>query len=223
MTDEPPTANDESCALLRVNSSRADNSWLSTDDWLPTDQPLRIFSAFSGIGGFELGIKQACKAKGLPEPVIVGYSEIDKFAISVYEHNFKGVTNYGDIRKIKETELPDFDCFTAGFPCQSFSQAGQRKGFKDDRGTLFFDIVRILEAKQPKLLVLENVKGLLSHDGGRTFKTIISSLAELGYDLTWQVLDSQDFGVPQHRERIIIVGCLGGICPGQIFPVGQPE
>jgi len=190
----------------------------------PTEDRLKVFSAFTGIGGFELGIQRACAAKGLPEPVIVGYSEIDKYAISVYENNFKGVKNYGDITKIKGEELPDFDCFVAGFPCQSFSQAGRRGGFEDARGALFFDIVRILRAKRPGLLVLENVKGLLSHDAGRTFKTIIAALAELGYSLEWQVLNSQDFGTAQHRERVIIIGHLGESGFWQIFPFGvTPE
>jgi DNA (cytosine-5)-methyltransferase 1 len=188
---------------------------------LDPEKPLRVFSAFSGIGGFELGIRQACAARKLPEPGIVGYSEIDKWAISVYENNFKGVKNYGDIQKIQGSELPNFDCFVAGFPCQSFSIAGRRKGFSDQRGALFFDIVRILKAKRPGLLVLENVKGLLSHDAGRTYRAIVAALAELGYNLQWQVLNSQNFGVPQSRERIIIVGHLGKSCLGQIFPLSS--
>jgi DNA (cytosine-5)-methyltransferase 1 len=129
-----------------------------TDAVLPAGHILKVFSAFSGIGGFELGIMRATAAKGLPRPIIVGFCETDKFAASVYERHFKGVKNYGDIRKIKGEELPDFDCLTAGFPCQAFSQAGRRGGFNDERGVLFFDLVRVLRAKRPKLLVLENVK-----------------------------------------------------------------
>jgi DNA (cytosine-5)-methyltransferase 1 len=180
---------------------------------------MKVFSTFSGIGGFELGIKRAFKAKHLPPPGFVGYSETDRFAVSVYEHNFKGVKNYGDIRKIKERELPDFDCLVGGFPCQAFSLAGVRRGFNDERGALFFDVVRILRAKRPGLFVLENVKGLLSHDYGRTFKTIVVALAELGYDIEWQVLDSKNFGVPQHRERVIIVGYTGTPGGAKVFPV----
>lgn len=171
---------------------------------------MRYLSLFSGIGGFELGIgkKHEC----------VGYSEIDKHAIQIYQKHFPKHKNYGDITKIKEKELPDFDLLVGGFPCQSFSIAGKRAGFDDTRGTLFFDIARILSAKNPRLLVLENVKGLLSHDEGRTFKTIIRTLDELGYDLQWQVLNSKNFGVPQNRERIIIVGHLRGTGRPEVFP-----
>lgn len=152
-------------------------------------------------------------------PHCVGYSEIDKFAISVYEKHFEGVKNYGDITKINAEELPDFDCLVGGFPCQAFSIAGSRKGFADTRGTLFFDLARILQAKRPRLFVFENVKGLISHDGGRTFRTIIATLDELGYDLQWQVLNSKNFGVPQNRERIIIVGHTRGSTRPEVFPI----
>ena len=191
-------------------------------------------------------------------PLCVGFSEIDKYAIQIYQKHFpyeqckecsnrellqrqtsedihRGVTdatlgqtgiincecnhkNYGDITKIKEDELPDFDLLVGGFPCQSFSIAGKRKGFADTRGTLFFEIARICKAKQPRLLLLENVKGLLSHDNGNTFRTIISTLDELGYDLQWQVLNSKNFGVPQNRERVFIVGHLRGTSRPQVFP-----
>lgn len=152
-------------------------------------------------------------------PLCVGYSEIDRAAISVFERHTKGIKNYGDITKIDADNLPYFDCLVGGFPCQSFSIAGKRRGFEDTRGTLFFDIARILKAKRPRLLVLENVKGLLSHDNGGTFKTIVSALTELGYDLQWQVLNSKDFGVPQNRERIIIVGHLRGTPRPEVFPI----
>ena len=153
-------------------------------------------------------------------PTCIGYSEIDKYAIQVYEKHFKH-KNFGDITKIKEDELPDFDLLVGGFPCQAFSIAGKRKGFEDTRGTLFFDIARILRAKQPRLFLLENVKGLLSHDSGRTFKTIVSTLTELGYDLQWQVLNSKNFGVPQNRERVFIVGHLRGTSRPKVFPFGE--
>lgn len=149
----------------------------------------------------------------------VGYSEIDKYAIKVYERHFGGHKNYGDATKINPKELPDFDLLVGGFPCQAFSIAGKRKGFDDTRGTLFFDIARILAEKKPQHLVLENVKGLLSHDQGRTFQTILGVLADLGYAVEWQVLNSKDFGVPQNRERIIIIGHLRTECGRKILPI----
>jgi DNA (cytosine-5)-methyltransferase 1 len=152
-------------------------------------------------------------------PLCVGYSEIDRYATTVFEKHFGGIKNYGDITKINAEELPDFDCLVGGFPCQAFSIAGKRGGFDDTRGTLFFDLARILRAKQPRLFVFENVKGLLSHDGGRTFATIIATIDELGYDAQWQVVNSKDFGVPQNRERIIIVGHLRGTTRPQVFPI----
>lgn len=211
---------------------------------------MRYFSAFSGIGGFELGIHKAYenhhrrKTKtASPQrhrrvssrrdsrdhaskhveapPVCVGYSENDPYAASIYQKNFPTHKNYGDITKIKTKELPDFDLFIGGFPCQSFSVAGRRRGFEDTRGTLFFEIERIVREKRPRLLLLENVKGLLSHDKGKTFFTIVSTLDELGYDLQWQVLNSKHFGVPQNRERVYIVGHLRGTPRPQVFPIGD--
>ena len=180
---------------------------------------MKIFSTFTGIGGFEIGIRNAGHL-AYDKPIeIVGYSEIDKYAISVYEQNFEGVKNYGDITKINASELPDFDCLVGGFPCQAFSIAGKRGGFADTRGTLFFDLARILKEKQPRLFVFENVKGLLSHDKGRTLTTIIATIDELGYDCQWQVLNSKNHGVPQSRERIIIVGHLRGTPRPQVFPI----
>ena len=149
----------------------------------------------------------------------VGYSEIDKYAIKVYERRFSGHTNYGNADTINEKELPDFDLLVGGFPCQSFSIAGKRQGFNDTRGTQFFNIARILAEKRPRHLVLENVKGLLSHDSGKTFQTILGVLSDLGYRVEWQVLNSKDFGVPQNRERIYFVGHLRGKCSGQVFPI----
>lgn len=130
---------------------------------------------------------------------------------------------YGDITTINPADLPDFDLLVGGFPCQAFSIAGKRLGFADTRGTLFFDIARILKEKQPRLVLLENVKGLLSHDNGRTFKTIITSLAELGYAVEWQVLNAKNFGVPQNRERVFIIGHLGGFGGRQVFPIGASD
>lgn len=152
-------------------------------------------------------------------PLCVGYSEIDKYAIATYQSHFGGHRNYGDATKINARELPDFDLLVGGFPCQAFSVAGKRKGFDDTRGTLFFDIARILSEKRPRHLVLENVKGLLSHDSGKTFQTIIGVLTDLGYFVEWQVLNSKDFGVPQNRERVFIVGHLGGEPRRKVFPI----
>ena len=210
---------------------------------------MKYLSLFSGIGGFELGIQQAYESnhskvaglerergvegvqRGQPDdpsaygrqpPTCIGYSEIDKYAVSIYQKHFNH-KNYGDITKINPAELPDFDLLVGGFPCQAFSVAGLCRGFDDTRGTLFFDIARILREKQPRLFLLENVKGLLSHDVGRTFKTIISTLTELGYDLQWQVLNSKDFGVPQNRSRIFIVGNLRGTPRPKVFPFRQAD
>ncbi len=197
---------------------------------------MRYLSLFSGIGGFELGLEYAFTeiesqsstngeggtSQHTGRPLCIGYSEIDKYAIQIYEKHFNH-TNYGDITQINATELPDFDLVVGGFPCQAFSIAGKRGGFDDTRGTLFFDIARILKEKRPRLLLLENVKGLLSHDNGRTFKTIISTLVELGYDIQWQVLNSKNFGVPQNRERVFIIGHLRGTPRPQVFPFGEND
>jgi DNA (cytosine-5)-methyltransferase 1 len=153
----------------------------------------------------------------------IGFSEIDKYAASIYQRHFPNHKNYGDITKINEKELPDFDILCGGFPCQSFSIAGKRRGFDDTRGTLFFEIARIIKQKQPRLLLLENVKGLLSHDKGQTFTTIISTLDELGYDIQWQVLNSKNHGVPQNRERVFIIGHLRGTSRPEVFPFGDSD
>ena len=138
---------------------------------------------FTGVGGFELGFENANgKFK------CVGFAEIDKYAQQVLRHRFPGIPNYGDATQIDPQEIPDFDLLCGGFPCQAFSIAGRRQGFQDTRGTLFFEIGRILEAKRPPYLLLENVKGLLNHEQGRTFQTILTTLGELGYDLQWMVL-----------------------------------
>lgn len=171
---------------------------------------MKYFSMFSGIGGFELALQ---------EHQCIGYSEIDKYAIQIYEKHFKGHKNHGDATRINPVELPDFDLLVGGFPCQAFSVAGKRAGFSDTRGTLFFDVARILAAKTPRLVVLENVKGLLTHENGVTFQTILRVLTDLGYWVEWQVLNSKDFGVPQNRERVFIVGHFGGKPSRQIFPI----
>lgn len=172
---------------------------------------------FAGIGGFRLGIEQASQKLGIPVKCVFS-SEIEKNARVIYEKNFKE-TPSGDITKIHTDNIPDMDILCGGFPCQAFSIAGKRRGFDDTRGTLFFEIARIARDKRPKILFLENVKGLLNHNRGRTFGTILCTLDELGYDVEWQVLNSKDFGVPQNRERVFIIGHLRGWRTRQIFPI----
>lgn len=144
--------------------------------------------------------------------------EIDRWAKAVYKHNF-GETPAGDARRVDSREVPDFDLLCAGFPCQSFSLAGKRGGFEDARGTLFYEICRIARAKGPQMLLLENVGGLLSADDRLAFKVVLQSLGDLGYDVEWQVLNSKDFGVPQNRPRVFIVGHLGGFRGQEVFPI----
>jgi DNA (cytosine-5)-methyltransferase 1 len=151
----------------------------------------------------------------------VGYYEIDKYATGVYNHQFKEEYRTMDITTVRIKDIQDHDILTAGFPCQSFSIAGKRRGFKDTRGTLFFEICKIASAKRPSFLFLENVQGLLSHDNGETFRVIIESLDELGYDAEWQVLNSKHFGVPQSRKRVFIVGHLRSRGFRQIFPITE--
>jgi DNA (cytosine-5)-methyltransferase 1 len=173
---------------------------------------------FSGIGGFEKAIQNK-----LPHFENVGFSEIEPNAIRIYEKHFPTHKNYGNAFRIIPEDIADFDFLCGGFPCQSFSIAGKRGGFEDTRGTLFFEIARILAAKRPKFLLLENVKGLLSHDNGNTFGTILSTLSELGYFLQWQVCNSKDFGVPQNRERVFIIGYNGEGRQPEVFPIGTNE
>jgi DNA (cytosine-5)-methyltransferase 1 len=147
-------------------------------------------------------------------------NEWDKYAGEIYGKNY-GQLDLRDITTVQLEEIPDHELLTAGFPCQAFSIAGQRKGFNDTRGTLFFEIARVLQQKQPSFFILENVKGLLSHSKGETFYTILKTLDELGYDLQWQVLNSKNFGVPQNRERVFIVGNIRGIARPEIFPIRE--
>ena len=159
---------------------------------------------FAGIGGFRSGLTRAGGFR------CVGHCEIDKYANASYQAIYepgKEERYYPDATQIDSADLPDFDLLCGGFPCQAFSQAGRRRGFADARGTLFFEIARIAAIKKPKYLLLENVPGLLSHNQGRTFATILSTLDELGYDVVWEVLNSADFGVPQSRKRVYIWFC----------------
>jgi DNA (cytosine-5)-methyltransferase 1 len=165
---------------------------------------LRLFEAFAGYGGASFGLKRA----GI-EHCTVGFSEFDKFAAALYAKNFPNVENFGDITSIDPSDIPDFDLFTGGFPCQPFSQVGLGLGEADTRGTLFHDIIRICAVKRPKHILLENVKGLRTNRHGHTFKTIVNELAKLGYDVVAEVLNSKDYGIPQNRERIWIYGYQG--------------
>ena len=158
---------------------------------------------FAGIGGFRTGFeKNECNC--------VFSSEIDEHAGEMYQANYNE-TVFKDITEIDEKEIPNHDVLLAGFPCQPFSIAGEKKGFNDTRGTLFFDIERILKEKKPKAIVLENVKHFKCHDNGNTLKVVLSALNKLGYTTSWRVLNATDFGVPQNRERTIIIGSLNGI------------
>lgn len=178
---------------------------------------IKYLDMFSGIGGFRSGLE---KVGGFE---CIGYCEIDKYAKQAYEalYDTKGEMYFEDARKINPDELPDIDLICGGFPCQSFSIAGRRCGFEDTRGTLFFEIARIASAKKPSILFLENVPGLLNHDKGRTFATILSTLDQIGYDVWWQVCNSANFGVPQSRNRLYIIGFLRGKCEGEILPFTQ--
>ena len=178
---------------------------------------IKFIDLCSGIGGFHSGLTATGHYK------CVGHAEIDPHASKAYAaiYGKEGGLNYGDLREINPKELPDFDLLCAGFPCQSFSVAGRRLGFQDTRGTVFFEIARIIAEKRPPFLLLENVPGLLSHDGGRTLTTIFSSLVEMGYNLEWMVLNSKYFGVPQQRRRLYIVGYLDSRCAGKVFPLGS--
>ncbi|CDF99323.1 DNA cytosine methyltransferase [Avibacterium paragallinarum] len=164
---------------------------------------LKFIDLFAGIGGIRLGIEQVFN-----DARCVFSSEIDKYAIKTYQTNFGNEPVAGDITKINELEIPDHDLLLAGFPCQPFSQAGLKKGFSDTRGTLFFDIERILLAKKPQIFLLENVKQLKGHDNGNTLKIILEHLQLAGYKVYVDVLRARDFGIPQNRERVYLVGFL---------------
>lgn len=166
---------------------------------------IKVIDLFAGIGGIRLGFEQACP-NGIE---CVFTSEWDKFSQETYKANFNNENVYGDITQIDEKLIPDHDILMAGFPCQPFSQAGLKKGFSDTRGTLFFDVERILLEKQPQVVFLENVKRLRTHDKGNTLKVIKKHLIKAGYkNLHVEVLKARDFGLPQNRERIFIIGFL---------------
>ena len=177
---------------------------------------MKFIELFAGIGGFRLGLEKAGHK-------CVWANEFMPKAASIYEYNFGDKPDGRDIRTIHVDEIPSADLLVGGFPCATFSIAGKRTGFgtEDARGTLFFEICRILSGKQIPYVFLENVKGLLNHDNGRTFGVIIASLDELGYDLQWECINSKNFGVPQSRERVFIIGHLRGKPRPKIFPLGK--
>ena len=180
---------------------------------------MKFLDMFAGIGGFRFAMEQAGHE-------CVGFCEIDKFARASYKaiHDTKGEIELHDVTQVTEEEIRnigDVDVICGGFPCQAFSIAGNRRGFDDTRGTLFFEVARFASILKPKYLFLENVKGLLNHDNGNTFEVIISTLDELGYDVEWQVLNSKDFGVPQNRERVFIIASLRGERTRRVFPIGR--
>ena len=179
---------------------------------------MKFLDLFAGIGGFRLGMESAGHE-------CIGFCEIDKFARASYKaiHNTEGEIELHDITRVTDDEvraIGEVDVVCGGFPCQAFSIAGARRGFEDTRGTLFFEIARFASILKPKYLFLENVKGLLNHDRGNTFKTIIGALDGLGYDVEWQVLNSKNFGVPQNRERVFIIGYFRGQRARNVFPFG---
>lgn len=180
-------------------------------------QKMKFLDLFAGIGGFRIGMESAGHE-------CIGFCEIDKFARESYKaiHNTKGEIELHDITAVSDESIRGIgsvDIICGGFPCQAFSIAGNRRGFEDTRGTLFFEIARFASILRPKYLFLENVKGLLNHENGVTFETIISTLDELGYNVEWQVLNSKNFGVPQNRERVFIIGHLRREHTRRIFPL----
>jgi len=169
---------------------------------------MKYFSTFSGAGGFEIGINE----KG----VCVGHSEINKYAIQVYEKHYPTHKNYGDISKIEWSRVPDFDLLVGGSPCQDLSIAGKRKGLAGGRSGLFYHYIRALKEKQPKYFIWENVRGALSSNNGWDFAEVQDEFSKAGYSITWQVLNSKHFGVPQNRERIFVIGTRGE-CAREVF------
>lgn len=179
---------------------------------------IRVFDAFSGIGGFRSALER------VGEFEIVGWCEIDRFAQKAYKalYDTGGEQFYENIRDIDVGKLADFDLLIGGFPCQPFSVCGARKGFADERGDLFFELARLLEAKRPKYFCFENVPGLMGIESGKTFAKIIETLSQLGYCVEWRVYNSADY-LPQVRKRVYIAGCLGIDCSGKILAFGKSD
>ncbi|MEN9848865.1 MAG: hypothetical protein RL368_1605 [Pseudomonadota bacterium] len=192
-----------------------------------THSSLRFIDLFAGMGGFRLGFENSCRNMGITPSCILS-SEIKSHAITVYQDNFKGASLVGDITQINAKDIPDFDVLLAGFPCQAFSNAGKRQGFLDTRGTLFFEIERILQEKRPSIFILENVEGLVTHDKdsptekmGKTLRIILEKLNQLNYFVNWQVFDAKNFGLAQSRKRIFIVGSTTEFINLDNFPIRQ--
>lgn len=194
---------------------------------------MKFIDLFAGIGGFRYGLQKVATESDCGSDSESGASqhgqrafycvwsnEWDKYASQIYKKHY-GECDTRDIRTVDTSEIPDHDLLCAGFPCQSFSIAGKRLGFEDTRGTMFFEIARVIRDKRPRYFLLENVKGLLSHDEGKTFQTILGVLSDLGYEYQWQVLNSKNFGVPQNRERIFIIGHLRETSRPEVFPIGE--
>lgn len=177
---------------------------------------MRVFDMFAGYGGAEFALKKA----GIKHEC-VGFSEIKKHAIKCFTINHPNIKNFGDCTNINSKELPDFDLLTGGFPCQPFSEAGKHKGELDTRGTLFHDITRIAEAKKPKYMLLENVRGLTSEPHKKTFSKILSELDRIGYKVYWDILNSKEHGTPQNRERVMFVCFRKDIDKGFEFPAKE--
>ena len=184
---------------------------------------MKFLDLFAGIGGFRIGMERAGHK-------CIGFCEIDKFARASYKamHNTENEIEYHDIKEVANEEFRKLrgkvDVICGGFPCQAFSIAGKQLGLEDTRGTLFYEIARATKEIKPRYLLLENVKNFLSHDKGKTFTRILTTLDELGYDAEWQVLNSKNFGVPQNRERVFIIGHLRGERTCKVFPIrGENE
>lgn len=181
---------------------------------LAKERKVRYIDLFAGMGGLRLGFEQGFKEMGFKTECVMT-SEIKPYAIDILNHNFEHRLMVGDITKVNEKDIPEFDILLGGFPCQAFSTAGNRLGFEDTRGTLFFDVARIIKAKKPYAFILENVEGLVTHDLenkgdkiGKTLKVILKTLEDLEYSVNWKVLDAKEFGIAQSRKRIFIVGTL---------------
>src|SRR3990167_712646 len=169
---------------------------------------MKVFSTFAGVEGIGMGLPEEWER--------VGFSEIDKYASQVLAYHHPNVKNYGDITKIDWRQVPDFDVLTGGSPCQDFSIAGKRQGLNGTRSSLAWEFIRGLRDKQPKYFIWENVKGVMSSRGGWDFANLLCAFSESGYSLWWQILNAKDFGVPQNRERIFVVGFREG-SPKEVF------
>lgn len=181
---------------------------------------MKFIDLFAGIGGFRFGLEGELYKRGYK---CVGSVENEKFARKSYEAIFQEEPTFGNIREVKPEQLPEAQLYTAGFPCQSFSVIGNRRGTEDKRGNLFFEIIRLAKVRKPQYLLLENVPGLLSSDQGKDFLFILNTLQDVGYEFEWQILNSQNFGVPQHRKRVFLIGHSGGITRRPIFPIRRPQ